>query len=303
MVSGDLLHHCISGGWLFAGDGFVPADQADFRDGVSMVGCNRLRCANCGHPVRHRHGVECRNLQLRLIDLMEAQDWDKLAFLRPSAGRLYACRCTGWLETSMHALADPDADAGDPVLPWRCDGHPHASLPVDIDGVRFDSAGELDLLVERALSGWSPASAPPPGPWFPSAWLIRVRARLDGTRLAESMDRSVAQRVVAGLPSTMGSALRFFCAYPRTTGFESVLDFAERPGADLLGNWSTRYDSGTVEISVLDALRARIDSAGAEPDELDCRAERAVESSLDVVQVICDKQQECLPDSKIDSAP
>ncbi len=55
-------------------------------------------------------------------------DWSALPWLEPIAARLYACRCTAWLEGSSHCMQDPEPDVGDPSFPWHCAGHP---VPTD----------------------------------------------------------------------------------------------------------------------------------------------------------------------------
>jgi hypothetical protein len=149
-------HYCGNGGYVGGAHVIVPDDPTDYQAGSMVSGCNNLRCTTCGQPVRHRVGVECAKVRSRLKALAETADWSTLPYVTPfPPARLYACQCTGWLEVALHACQDPDPDptAGDPVLPWRCDGHPVATLPMEIDGVPFAEDTDYDALVTRVLGG------------------------------------------------------------------------------------------------------------------------------------------------------
>lgn len=274
-------HFCSVGGWVVGADMFVPEDPSDYAGGASTFGCNRLRCGACGEWVRQRAGVDCPGLPGHLAALYDTDDWTTLPFVRRfRLGRLYVCRCTGWLETSMHATGDPspDAMAGDPSLPWGCAGHPTATLPLVVDGHRIDATTDLDALVARVLGGWSPDTGPPPTSWSPHAWLNRLRRRLADLPAARSIGAAVARHLDD--PVLRGGAIAYFCGYPRDPGFDRLLALAADP-AKLHAKTPDRPKQGPSYPYWLGwAVRCRLFSVRGEPDGDDREALRILEESF-----------------------
>jgi hypothetical protein len=275
------LHDCDDGGYVVAADIVVPDDPTDYQSGAAILGCSRLRCDRCGSVVRQLAGFDCPNLQAHLKRLDETPDWTTLDIVRPfSPGRLYACRCLGWLESSYHACGDPepDASAGDPSLPWRCAGHPVATLPVTVDGEVIDADTDLAALVARILGGWSPDIAPPPSPWSPAAWLYRVRRRLADLPIA----RALAEAVAACLddPVRRAGAIAYYCGFPRDPGFARVLALAAEPGALFLRTPNVVEDGDPMEYWPAWALRCRLFSVRGKLDSLDRKALALMQAAL-----------------------
>lgn len=276
-----VLHYCEDDGLVVAADIGVPTDPTDYRAGSAILGCSNLRCVGCHEVVRQLVGVECPHVQTRLQRLFETPDWTTLDFVAPySLGRLYACRCTGWLETSYHVCTDPDPEpsAGDPSLPWKCDGHPVAALPVVVDGEVIEASTDLGALVRRVLGGWSPDTSPPPSPWSPSAWLYRLRRRLADLPQAAALAEAVA--ACLDDPVRRGGAIAYFGGYPRDPGFERVLALATDPAE--LGRPSPNVvkDGSTLDYRPALALRCRLFSVRGKPDALDRAARDLLQAGL-----------------------
>ena len=276
-----VLHYCEDGGWVVAADITVPNDPTDYRSGAAILGCSNLRCARCGAPVRNQAGIECPGLQAHLEQLAETPDWATLPFVRPfGPGRLYACLCLGWLEASFHACDDPepDASAGDPSLPWRCDGHPVATLPVTVDGEVIDADTDIAALVRRVLGGWSPDASPPPSPWSPTAWLHRLRRRLADLAVASQLAKAVA--LCLDDPLRRAGAIAYYCGFPRDPGFARVVALAAGPGGLFLRSPTVVEDGEAMEYWPAWALRCRLFSVRGKLDALDRAALAQLQEAL-----------------------
>lgn len=275
------LNFCDLGGFVVAPPAPVPVDPSDYKTGPLRLGCSRLRCQSCGAQVNSQAGIDCPDVADHLEELAGAADWTTLSCVRPFApGRLYACRCLGWLETSMHACdpPDPDESAGDPTLPWRCEGHPPAVLPIVVDGERISVDTDFDALVDRVLGGWSPPESPAPCPWMPTVWLYRLRRWLAPLPESDTLARAVARRLVD--PVRRGGALAYFCGFPRDPGFEMVLALGTTADALFERSQSQVAGGSGVEYWPAWALRCRLFSVRGDPDAFDQIALQLLEDAL-----------------------
>ncbi len=209
------MNHCDTGGWVVDARP-LSADPSDFdADGLPKLGCNHIRCSQCGQIVRSVAGLRPRGMgpadlkafTKELPALYAAADLASSPRLEPAkASRFYLCHCLYHREDRMHPLTEKDSEWAIGVTDvWRCDGHPVVQLPHDFDGVTVTAEG-LDELVGKALSGWLPPRARDADK--PRAlWLARLHARLTGTKHADEVARAVA--------GTGGErALQFFEARP-----------------------------------------------------------------------------------------
>jgi hypothetical protein len=275
------LHYCEDGGYVVAADTTVPEDPTDYQAGAAILGCSNLRCTRCDGVVRNRAGIECPKLKTRLKVLSQTDDWTTLEFVKPfGPGRLYACSCVGWLETTYHACGDPapDVNAGDPSLPWRCAGHPVATLPLVVDGETITATTDFEAFTARVLGGWSPDVAPPPSPWSPSSWLYRVRRRL--ADLPEAPLLAGAAAACLTDPLRRAGALAYFCGFPRDPGFERVLTLATDPDEMFRRSPTVVKQGPAVEYWPAMALRCRLFSVREDLDALDHIALQLLQGAL-----------------------
>jgi hypothetical protein len=117
---------CHLRGALVDGRGFFPLDPTDYQHPRVMpgVGCSNLHCSDCHVAVRQRARVRVRSgAGLQARDLYDFDDWAAHADVEPSyGGRLYACRCTLWLESRLRYLEDTDPGIFEPSFPGSARG-------------------------------------------------------------------------------------------------------------------------------------------------------------------------------------
>jgi hypothetical protein len=209
-------------------------------DGLPPRGCNHVRCTVCGALVRAIDGVSARDgfRRTECAALFAAETPGDSPLLRSTKDvRLYLCRCA-FAEQSHRegALDDPDTDrmVGDPIVPWRCAGHPLLTLPHVLDGIAVNGE-DLPALTDRALGGFFSPDAHP-ADRSPVVWLARLYARLTGSAWASLVDHAVARgltdddptvrmralKVVARVapPAALAAARRLLCEHP--AWFEGV---------------------------------------------------------------------------------
>ena len=240
---------CPEGGWLVDATFPFPTDPSEYHHPFApdTVGCNRLRCAACGEAVEQ--AVE-------------------------NASRRYRCACTTYLENTLRTAGDPDLDPGEVSLPWRCEGHPSATLPVDVDGVVVDEATDVAPVVAQALAGDVPGGARVNARGMPAGWLARLYSRLDGLPQGDAVGQAIADSLARDVGR--GTALRFYAGAPRAAGFEAVLGLSSR----LTDSWPTPYFDKEWQQTPLQAILPRLVSVAGEPDDLDRGAAEALRTAL-----------------------
>lgn len=275
---------CSYGGTLVAGDHWLPTDPSDYshwtaRDGF---GCNNLRCPRCGEAVRDEpdmrlsHKVELPGDHCRVLST--TSDWTGIPWVEqvPSI-RLYACSCHAWAEATGTRIDPPDREYGDPVFPWRCAGHPEATLPLELDGLTLEESTDWGALVAPVLLGETPPGASDVRRGMPVNWLCRLYSRLAGLPQADKVALAIS-RGLTGSEGEIGEALAFYERWPTAAGFEAVVRLAEEEGPDR--EYPFRVFSSTYPRSPIDALGSRLQHAGVEPDELDRAAGRILRELL-----------------------
>jgi hypothetical protein len=227
------MNRCDGKGHLVESIAVLPADPTDLHvDGLPIVGCSRIRCGSCNALVRHVDGYAFRTREdvsrQDLGALYDTRDLTTSPLLHQTEPgfRLYLCRCGRWLETSWHALYNPDPDHfTDPDLSWTCDGHPEVDLPHDIDGVRVASPADLKDLATRGFRGFSPPRARS-ADIERGAWLIRLHARLAAPH-KPVLESAALAAVDDPDPSARGRALAFLRAVPSETASAHLVSLLE----------------------------------------------------------------------------
>jgi len=256
---------CPSGGLLVGAEGRVPDDSSEFSPWHVMVGsgigCNQLKCSVCGEWVRQQPGLVSKSGIKAARALSKSENWASLASVSPtSSTRLYACKCTVWNAVFQRYIQDRDLDPGDmEPPPWECQGHPLATLPLDVDGVVIDGETDFDALVRQVFSGWMPEDAPVVD--FFENWVARLYERLCGLPEAAALARAVGECVEDPEPERVGSALVFFGRFPKAAGFERVLAFAEDPNRSHR-SWPALVDEDDpYQARLADVLERRLQEA------------------------------------------
>lgn len=235
-----MLRLCEYGGVVVNGDRPIPTDASEYAHPAVnvIIGCNRLRCKTCGEWVRHgpRGLIGTDDVSHHLDVLYATEEWANLPFLeqREAPYRLYACRCTVWLEDDAHRIVDPDPDLDTPHFPWLCQGHSLPMRPVTVGETTISADTDFEVLVDKILSGWSPFE--PVGLKYdgPVYWLTRLYAYLYGLPEANSLSKEVSRRVDQAEPETLGRVLLFFKELPKATGagaiVKAISDRVEKSG-------------------------------------------------------------------------
>ncbi|MCO4772717.1 MAG: hypothetical protein KDA24_21980, partial [Deltaproteobacteria bacterium] len=213
----------------------VPDDPSDhWTHGVGDVfGCNRLVCGTCGASVRsvaHRGPAKTLGAE-QLTELADTVDWSGSPLLKKAYfQRLYACRCTSFVESERRLVQDDDRDAFDVVLPWSCGGHPMPALPVDSEGLTLSSDTDWGSVVRQVFDGEGPGGDHVSWNELPTSWLARLYHRMRGLPESVALSRAIATGLESERPEDVGSALLFFRWWPHAVGSEKVLPLADRVG-------------------------------------------------------------------------
>lgn len=192
------LSYCPLGGYLVRGD--LPNEPVDHDvEGLSRLGCNRLRCGQCHESVRS---------------------------VLTGGVRQYECRCSHWTQQCAESpLDDPEPDQRTPSVPWRCEGHPRAELPMMLDGVEV-TAANLTELITRSLHGWTPPGAHPEAK-LGAYWAARMYVRFEKTVHADVVVRAAVAGLDAPDPLARARAQHFFYLVPLPVGAERALELLQ----------------------------------------------------------------------------
>jgi hypothetical protein len=182
---------------------WLPSEPFDY--GWGMFGCNQLRCAACGQPVRAAvdPALHCRR---------------------------YSCACQSRDEYGYHQIGADSGTLHEFVTAWQCAGHPRLALPAVLDGVALPAGGPFEPIVERTLA------APPfvaPGFTTASFWVQRLFRLLVDAPEQPQVSRAVAAQLAGSDPRTAVAAMEFLHELPWADGAEHIATVAERDRARL----------------------------------------------------------------------
>jgi hypothetical protein len=167
-----------------------PDEPLDFdAPGMTVRGCNRLRCRSCGAQVRFVFNRQLKKwpTPAEQAELYELSDLASSPLLRTASARLYLCRCHVHEALESSLLFDhSDGPAPDAAIfaalverDWACAGHPLATLPRRIDGIEV-TPENLGEVTRKGLRGSLPDSIPQAERW-PGVWAARLFVRLTQT--------------------------------------------------------------------------------------------------------------------------
>lgn len=176
---------------LVGADYWLPVEAFEVSWAVA-VGCNNLRCPDCGEAVRS-DGQPGRTV------------------------RRYWCACREHLETWTYWVGGEPEDLYPENLSWYCDGHPNLTLPVVLDGVTLH-AGTDWVAVAAAAILEEPFR--PPGIDIRQAWLVRLFHLLPRERAA--LSAAIAGLMYATDPCLVLGALDFFTTERKAPGAERI---------------------------------------------------------------------------------
>ncbi len=178
---------------LVGADYWLPVEPFEVSWAVA-VGCNNLRCPDCGEAVRS-DGPPGRTV------------------------RRYWCACRQHLETWTYWVGGEPADLYPEKLGWYCDGHPNLTLPVVLDGVPLNAGTDWGAVVAAAV-----LEEPfhPPGIDLRQAWLVRLYHLLPRERPA--LSAAITGLLYATDPRLVSGALDFFTTERKAPGAERVTD-------------------------------------------------------------------------------
>jgi hypothetical protein len=142
--------------------------------------------------------------------LYERADWTGVTHLnRDPVSRTYVCHCGPVSESWIKGLAVSSVD-GNPYsgnrMPWTCEGHSRATLPLTFEGERVETA-TVAALAQRALQGWMPAVATKPAP---GGWAESLYQRLAGTAAAQDIVAAARTALESGDLNARSGAIDFF---------------------------------------------------------------------------------------------
>jgi hypothetical protein len=172
---------------------WLPVEAFEVGWGLA-VGCNNLRCPDCGEAVR----------------------WDGPP---GRTVRRYWCACREHLETWTYWVGGGSEDLYPERLHWYCAGHPNLKLPAVLDGVTLDAGTDWGAVAAAAM-----LEEPfhPPGVDVRQAWLVRLFHLLGRERAA--LSAAIAALLYATDPRLVLGALRFFTTESKAPGAERVTD-------------------------------------------------------------------------------
>jgi hypothetical protein len=176
---------------LVGADYWLPTEAFEVGWDVA-VGCNNLRCPDCGEAVR----------------------WDGPP---GRTVRRYWCACREHLETWTYWVGGEPEDLFAETITWYCAGHPNLTLPVVLDGVSLHADTDWAAVAAAAILA---EPFRPPGVDLRQAWLVRLFHLLPRERAA--LGAAIAELLYANDPRLVLGALQFFIAEGRAPGAERV---------------------------------------------------------------------------------
>jgi hypothetical protein len=250
------LHYCIADGYLVDHSEWLPSEPFDYAFVViaPYIGCNNLRCANCGKQPRGAvglsapRGMTAREIYALLADPARAP---QLARDAHGHGRLYACECYQTLVFSGRGAQEPLDLITEERSPWTCQGHPPLALPARLDGIDLSPATDWKSLAREVFSGARTPHVDRSLASIPGFWMQRLYGVLDEP-MAAPISRAVSELLLDPDESVRRGALFFFRLLWSAPGAERVAE-AARDHASLF--------SGPLWDLMVEVLNARMTDA------------------------------------------
>ena len=224
-------HDCQCGGYLVSKADFLPKHPAEYNAGFigQFVGCNHLRCNQCGHDVHEFTGWAITDRrEVVFTELLRPELWSQLHWMTEAADantRTYFCKCGQWAVEGLVQLDPLDPISFEHGFPfhWRCAGHPLITADDVIGGIVFseilkNSDAALPLLLGELTLDDSPQI-----PAFPGVDVRRIYALIAGTGNEENFSRSVAGHLLHPSPQVRRQVIEFFHHFPQTAGADALV--------------------------------------------------------------------------------
>jgi hypothetical protein len=122
-----MTHQCATKGYMVAPGEWLPTEPFDYdwTIGGLFIGCNQLKCGNCGEMVR--------------------------ATIEGNV-RKYTCACN-WNPVSYggQSVGAPINEMTGEMLPWACCGHPSLTRPTTLDGVALSVSSDWKTIARDTI--------------------------------------------------------------------------------------------------------------------------------------------------------
>ena len=226
---------CDQAALLVNGEQRMLTDPAEYNyEFTNGAGCNNLHCLACGATVRSgAPGLRLAGGRTpRDLPAMYATpDWTTLKYIKAehASWRLYACKCECWEEATEHRVINDGDSAGDPRMPWVCDGHTTPELPMTLGGLEISELGtDWGQVVRRILEGTCPRRLERQDEG-PSRWLIWLRKYLQALSVASKLSGAVARRIDSEDEAVLGAVMLYLSWFSADPGIlEAAVKRAER---------------------------------------------------------------------------
>ena len=225
------LNSCPSGGYLVGAEDWLPQSPSSYHFGAPgvLVGCNQLKCGNCGAKVRGEQGWQ-RNSRVEFdpADLYEMEDWSKAPDLVKGNSTLYVCRCDYVfvdLPMPMDLNTEMAVETGEDFPQWGCCGHPPFELPGEVAGRQLKDAADVADFAEEILAGaWHKSHPNPVHFGWPGFLLWRLYVRVRDVGLGELISKRALGVLTSDDPVQRAVGIAFFKAFPGAPGGDQLAD-------------------------------------------------------------------------------
>ena len=267
-MSDSHLNRCVHGGHVVGAEiplGEHPAEF--FFPPLRELGCSNLRCTACGQQVRQvvgrlpASGASPADI-FALTSLTGRSDLLKNES-KPVVSRFYTCRCVYWAESNERPMVSDNPDPTDRVLPWRCDGHPTAELPLTLDGTTIEAEPDWDAVVRAHIGDLGRRDM------GDQSLLTRLYLMLTGSTRQPELARAVSRLLDDPSPELRGRALSFFGLFGNAVGAERVAEVAAAQPALFADQPDPNRSRWTLATRLGDTLGRRLlvrDSSGRSVD-------------------------------------
>ena len=255
---------CLSA-WVVGDDGvhWLPEDEREYNWGLSTpyMGCNRLRCGDCGQFVKSRVRVSLtENTPTLYAEIYDQTEWwlhPKIVSSALSDCRLYLCRCSALVMQSGDSLESPTNTLMHEYA-WSCAGHPGLTLPTEFDGVALASPIDFGTLAKERLSHVGSPTLARTDPTPRAVFLARLYRLLPDQAGRDALSLAVAGELTSPVVEQRAAALRFFDLFAKAKGAKALLAAATTHADLFAGVTDPKYPHRTLEEMLYMALTLRL---------------------------------------------